>query len=94
MSCAGHRAGLIYVDELTDHTADAFAYAAQHPLVNLKPKVSPLKVHCRYCGAQPGNTCQKYKRGRRGKFLVDRDTPHPDRKHDARVATEAVRALT
>lgn len=57
-----------------------------------RPTVKPEQVACRYCKAEPGAPCKKWKRGRRGKFLIDRD-PHPDRKYDARLMTETARTL-
>lgn len=97
MSCGGHRAEFVYVDELSDHSADALAHALAavdgSALPPPLPVVKPIDVHCRYCGAEPGTPCQRWRRTKRGKVRQNRDSPHGDRRHDARLATEAVRAL-
>lgn len=107
MSYSGYRSTSLFVDEAAGlptrsygdikddlqraenhHAADALAYMA----TAVRPTVKPIDVPCRYCDAEPGHPCMKWRRGRRGKVLRNRG-PHPDRKYDARVATEAVRAL-
>jgi hypothetical protein len=56
--------------------------------------VRPQQIACRYCGAQPGQECQRWRRTKRGKVKQNRDSPHPNRRYDARLATAALNALT
>lgn len=68
------------------------AYAAAND--DARTRVKPLDVPCRYCRAEPGETCTKWRRSRpRGKYRVPRHYFHPDRVYDARCASEAAEAL-
>jgi hypothetical protein len=54
--------------------------------------VKPIDIECRHCKAPPGVECTKWKRPDR---KVRRTKgPHPDRKYDARCASDAARALS
>jgi len=57
-------------------------------------KVKPIDVPCRYCKAEPGETCTRWRKRsrRRGKYKAPR-TPHGDRVYDAQCASDAVAAL-
>src|SRR4051812_27797134 len=57
------------------------------------PTVKPLQATCRYCGAEPGERCTRWRRTRRGKVKQVRHSPHPDRVYDAKQATEMARTL-
>jgi hypothetical protein len=61
-------------------------WALSPPPVTIKP----LDIPCKACGAQPGHRCTKTHR-RHGK--IGYRGYHFRRKDDARLATEAVRAL-
>lgn len=71
------------------HTLDATAYA----LSEFAPRVKVSQVPCPYCGAEPGETCMRWIRNRRGKHRGPRQDSHPDRKHAAKLANEALDAL-
>jgi hypothetical protein len=86
----GLKATGVIIDE-SSHITDAMAYALGS--ARPAPTVKPEQVPCRYCGAEPGAHCQRWRRTRRGKVRQNRDSPHPDRRYDAKCATEAVRAL-
>lgn len=94
MSYRGANIRHVRHDELADHTADAFGYMMQsmgQPAPMTRPEIKPLDIPCKACGSQPGERCIKThkrhgKTGWRGY--------HFRRKDDARLATEAVRALT
>jgi hypothetical protein len=86
----------VYVDELHDHTVDALRCAqyeaqgwrssAPHP-----PRCKPLEVSCSACGAVAGERCNRGRDPRTGRKRYR--GYHFRRKDDARLATEAVRAL-
>lgn len=98
MSEPSRRPGtLLWVDEAGSivpaphsHMTDALAYSMA---AVSKHKVSPHDVPCRYCGADAGNPCLRWRRTWRGKVRKPRPHYHPDRVYDARIATEAVNAL-
>ena len=71
---------------MTDALAYSMAAVSKH-------KVSPHDVPCRYCGADAGNPCLRWRRTRHGKVRKPRPHYHPSRVYDARIATEAVNAL-
>lgn len=56
--------------------------------------VKPLDVPCRYCKAQPGEGCTRWRRGKPSgnKYRAPR-SPHPDRVYDATCASLAKDAL-
>jgi hypothetical protein len=90
----------VWYDEAKDissHTLDAMSYAMQpalfpdaFPAKFVAPALKPLDIHCKACGADPGQRCTKAHR-RHGK--TGYRGYHFRRKDDARLATEAVRAL-
>jgi hypothetical protein len=76
--------------KMLSHAAPTLALDAlsQTPRIT----VDPLDIECRYCGAEAGEKCVRWRRHRKGKFRAPR-TPHPDRTYDAKSATIAARAL-
>jgi hypothetical protein len=86
----------VYVDELSDHTVDALRYA-QYEAQRLaspvppSPPIKPLEVSCSACGAVAGERCNRGRDPRTGSKRYR--GYHFRRKDDARLATEAVRAL-
>lgn len=69
---------------------DAFSSANDDRML-----VKPIDVPCRYCQAEPGQGCTRWRRRsrRRGKYKAPR-TPHQDRVYDAQCASDAARALS
>jgi hypothetical protein len=57
------------------------------------PQVKPLQATCRYCGAEAGERCTRWRRTKRGMVKQVRHSPHPDRVYDAKLATQAARTL-
>ena len=96
MTFRGAQVTHVYYDELADHTVDAFSYMMQSQAearlhrAPPRPPIKPLEITCKACGAEPGQRCIKTHR-RHGK--TGYRGYHFRRKDDARLATEAVRAL-
>lgn len=77
MKFSGRLAGFVYVDELSNPRAC--------------PPIQPIDVACSACGAAPHERCNRGVDPRTGR--VRQRGFHYRRKDDARLATEAVRAL-
>jgi hypothetical protein len=88
----------VWADELHDHTVDAFRYSMQLAggstvTFSAPPPATlqPLEVPCSACGAVVGERCNRGHDPRTGRKR--HRGFHFRRKDDARLATEAVRAL-
>lgn len=93
---AGHRANFAFVDELSNHTADAFGYAASQRATGWSPPqqvakkriVSPLEIICKRCNAAVGAKCTDTNHRK----TFERK-PHRRRKNDAQLVQEAANAM-
>jgi hypothetical protein len=80
----------VYYDE-ANHVGDALGYIAQWQPLPPPVTLKPIEIACSACGAVAGERCNRGRDPRIGRKRYR--GYHFRRKDDARLATEAVRAL-